>query len=63
MLLLCVGSCHVISPVAISTAVMSPIELVNTIISLIKINENLEFEIVNESSVCKFQHSEPSFIL
>ena len=61
--LLCVGSCQTINPDSMSTAVISPIELLNiTLLSRI-INENFEFEIVKESSVCKFQHSEPSLIL
>ena len=42
---------------------MSPIELLKTIMSPIIINEYLEFDIVKESSVCKFQHSDPSSIL
>ena len=60
---LCVGSCHVIKPDSISTAVISPMELLNITLSFTIINEYLVFEIVNESSVCKFQHSEPSLIL
>ena len=62
-MLLCVGNCHVIKPVSISTAVISPIELLKITLSFKIIKEYLIFEIVNESSVCKFQHSEPSLIL
>ena len=63
IVLLWVGNCHVISPVSISTAVISPIELLNIRTLLIMINENLELDIVKESSVCKFQHSKPSLLL
>ena len=63
MLLLWVGSCHVINPVSISTPVISPIELLKTTLSSIIINEKFELDIVNDSSVGKFQHSEPSLIL
>ena len=63
MELLCVGSCHVINPVLISIAVMSPIELLNITISLIIISENFELDIVKDSSVLKFHHSEPSLTL
>ena len=38
-------------------------ELLKITLSLEIIKEYLIFEIVNESSVCKFQHSEPSLIL
>ena len=37
--------------------------LQGTAISSIKINEYFAFDIVKESSVCKFQHSDPSSIL
>ena len=63
MELLCVGSCQIITPVSISTAVISPIELLNITLSFITINENLELDIVKESSVFKFQHSLPLLIL
>ena len=63
ILLLWVGNCHTIKPVSMSVAVISPIELLKiTILSTI-INENFEFDIVNEFSVCKFQHSDPFSIL
>jgi hypothetical protein len=62
MLLFCVGSCHSIKPDEISTAVISPRELLYiTKLSFINI-ENFEFETVKESSVFIFQHSVPSFI-
>ena len=63
MLLLCVGNCQVIRPESISTAVTSPIELVKIINSPKIINEKFELDIVKESSVGKFQHSDPSLIL
>ena len=63
MLLLWVGSCQVIKPESISTAVTSPIELVKIINYPSIINEKFELDIVKESSVGRFQHSEPSWIL
>ena len=44
-----------------STAVISPIELLKIIKLSLIINENFDFETVKEPSVCTFQHSEPSF--
>ena len=55
------GSCHCINPEDMSTAVISPIELLKIIKLPLIINENFDFETVKESSVCTFQHSEPSF--
>ena len=52
-----------IKPVLISTAVISPMELLKITLSFKIIREYLVFEIVNESSVCKFQHSDPFLIL
>ena len=62
-MLLCVGSCQIINPVSTSTAVISPIELLKIIALSIMISEYLEFDIVKESSVFKFQYSEPLLIL
>ena len=44
------GNCHLIKPVSISTAVISPIELLKTIKSSTITNENLISEIVNDLS-------------
>ena len=63
MLLLCVGTCQVIKPVSILTAVISPIELLKIIFSFEIINECCAFDIVKESSVDRFQHSDPSSML
>ena len=52
-----------IKPVSISTAVISPKELLKMTLSFKIIKEYLVFEIVKESSVCKFQNSEPSLVL
>ena len=40
---------------------ISPIELLKITISFTIISEYFEFEIVKESSVWTFQHSDPSF--
>ena len=49
--------------VKFSTPETSLIELEKITISLSTIKEYCESDIVKESSVCKFQHSEPSNIL
>ena len=45
-----------------STAVISPIELVKITSLSVTIKEYFVFEIIKETSVGKFQHSEPSLI-
>ena len=61
-MLLWVGSCQAIKPVSISTAVISPIELLKIIKSSIIIKEFFVSDIAKESSVWKFHNSDPSSI-
>ena len=63
ILLLWVGSCQVIKPDLISTAVISPIELLKTTKSPMMIREFFVSYIAKESSVWKFHTSDPSAAL
>ena len=63
ILLLWVGSCQVIKPDSISTAVISPMELLKTTKSPMMIREFFVSDIAKESSVWKFHISDPSSVL
>ena len=62
-MLFCVGSCHLIKPDNISTAVISPIELLKIKTPSLITIEYLDSETVKDSSVLTLQHSEPSSML